>query len=254
MVHVREIAARLANELVAASGRAASRSIQHLVVAQSGIELEHHVEVRVEAAGRHHDGFALDRDRLAGPGIAAFEARDAAALEAEPGDLRLGNDLAALAAEAFDQMGHQAETVALGPGPAQHRVALLHFQVGPASRRGLRPSDRDRAGCARCSSAPRRRRPTDLPTSIQSSKARSGVSWMPFCLLQRRADDQAAASGDDGRSAGLGVFLERDGARSGIPRLDAGRNAGGARANDRDVGLVLHDTLIRAGCALPLLR
>ena len=58
-------------------------------------------------------------------------------------------------------------------------------------------------------------------------------------LLQRRADDQAAAAGDDGRAAGLGVLLEGDGARSGIAGLDAGRHAGAARANDRDVGLVL---------------
>ena len=57
--------------------------------------------------------------------------------------------------------------------------------------------------------------------------------------LQWRPDDQAAASGDDGRTAELGVLLERDGARSCIKGLDAGCHAGAACANDRDVGLVL---------------
>ena len=65
------------------------------------------------------------------------------------------------------------------------------------------------------------------------------MSWMPFFCLQRRADDQAAAAGDDGRTAGLGALLEGDGARARIARLDAGRHTGAAGADDRDVGLVL---------------
>ena len=67
------------------------------------------------------------------------------------------------------------------------------------------------------------------------------MSWMPLLLLQRRADDQAAAAGDDGRTAGLGALLEGDGARACFACLDAGRDAGAARANDGDVGLVLRD-------------
>ena len=57
--------------------------------------------------------------------------------------------------------------------------------------------------------------------------------------LQWRPDDQAAASGDDGCAAELGVLLEDDGARSGITGLDAGGHTGAACTNDRDVGLVL---------------
>ena len=57
--------------------------------------------------------------------------------------------------------------------------------------------------------------------------------------LQRRPDDQAAASRDDRCTAELGVLLEDDGARSCIKGLDAGCHAGGACPNDRDVGLVL---------------
>ena len=64
---------------------------------------------------------------------------------------------------------------------------------------------------------------------------------MPFCLLQRRADDQAAAAGDDGRAARLGAVLEGDDARPGVAGLDARRHTGAARANDGDVGLVLPD-------------
>ena len=81
--------------------------------------------------GRHDDGLAAHGHRLASPGIAALQACDAAVLEPEPRDLRVGNDLAVLLAEPFDEAGHQAETVALGAGPALHRVALLDFHVDP---------------------------------------------------------------------------------------------------------------------------
>jgi hypothetical protein len=64
----------------------------------------------------------------------------------------------------------------------------------------------------------------------------------PVLLLQWRSDNQAAASGDDGRTAGFGALLEDDGVRSCIAGLDAGRYTGAACANDRDVGLVLLDT------------
>ena len=60
-------------------------------------------------------------------------------------------------------------------------------------------------------------------------------------LLQRGADDQAAAAGNDGRAAKLGALLENDGARSLVERLDAGGDAGAARADDCNVGLVLPD-------------
>jgi hypothetical protein len=61
-------------------------------------------------------------------------------------------------------------------------------------------------------------------------------------LLQRRADDQAAAARDDGRAAELGVLFENEDARARVARLDAGRDARAAGADDRDVGLVLLNT------------
>src|SRR5262249_23986902 len=118
VVHVREIAAHLANEFVPGSRRAAPGSFQDPVVSESGIKLEHHLEVRVEATGCYHNSLAADGDRLTGLGIATFQTADTAALEPQRRDLRLGNDLAALLTEAFDEVSHQAQTVALGPGPA----------------------------------------------------------------------------------------------------------------------------------------
>ena len=44
-----------------------------------------------------------------------------------------------LLAEAFDEAGHQAQTVALGPGPAQHGVALLDFHVDPLHAEAFGP-------------------------------------------------------------------------------------------------------------------
>ena len=109
------------------------------MVPESRIELEHHLEVRIETAGRHHDGLAADRHRLTGLGIAAFQAGDAASLEPQPRDLCLGNDLAALVTEAFDEMSHQAQTVALGPGPAHYGVAFLDFEIDPLHAEAFGP-------------------------------------------------------------------------------------------------------------------
>ena len=241
VVHVGEIAARLANELVSATGRAASRSFQHLVVLESGIELEHHVDVRVEAAGRHDDGLAAHGHRLAGLGMAALQAGDAAVLEREPSDLGLGNDLAALLAEAVDEAGHQAETIALGPGPAVHGVALLDLHVDPLHAEAFGPVIEIMQRVLDVVTGPdhvgRRTAPRDPVLEGQVGGVVDAV--LP---LQRRPDDQAAAAGDDGRAARLGVVLEGDGARSGIAGLDAGRHTGGTRADDGDVGLVVLGT------------
>ena len=69
--------------------------------------------------------------------------------------------------------------------------------------------------------------------------------------LQRRPDDQAAAAGDDGRAARAGRPCSKAMARApGVAGLDAGRHAGGARADDGDVGLVVlwHLPLAKAPC------
>ena len=163
---------------------------------------------------------------------------------AEPGDLGLGNDLAALLAEAVDQVGHQAEPVALGPGPAQHGVALLDFHVDPLHAEAFGPVIEIVQGVLDVVAGPdhvgRRTAPRDPVLEGQVGRVVDAV-----LLLQRRADDQAAAAGDDGRTAGLGALLEGDGARSCIAGLDAGRHTGAARADDGDVGFVLLDTCHR---------
>jgi hypothetical protein len=231
----------LANEFVPGSRRAAPGSFQDLVVSESGIELEHHLEVRVEATGCHHDSLAADGDRLASLGITTFQTGDAAALEPQRRNLRLGNDLAALLTEAFDEVSHQAQTVALGPGPAPHGVAFLGFEVDPLHAEAFGPvveivervldvvAGPDRVG--------RRTSPFDPVLEGQVGCVMDAV-----LQLQWRSDDQTATSGYDGRTAGFGALLEGDGARSRIASLDAGRHTGAACTNDRDVGLVLLDT------------
>ena len=211
------------------------------MVSESGFELEHHLEVRVEATGCHHDGLAADGDRLTGLGIATFQTGDAAALEPQCRDLRLGNDLAALRTEAFDEVSHQAQTVALGPRPAQHGVAFLGFEVDPPHAEAFGPvveivervldvvAGPDRVG--------RRTSPFDPVLEGQV-----GCILDTVLLLQWRSDDQTATSGDDGRTAGFGALLEGDGARSRIAGLDTGRHTGPACANDRNVGRILLDT------------
>src|SRR5262249_6085718 len=139
MVHVRKIAAHLANEFVPASRRAAPRPFQNLVIREIRIELEHHLQVRVEATGRHYDGLAADGHRLTGLGAATVEAGHAAALEPQPCDFRLRNDLAALLTEAFDEATHQAQAVELGPRPAQRGVAFLGFEVDPLHAEAFGP-------------------------------------------------------------------------------------------------------------------
>src|SRR5262249_54399223 len=89
--------------------------------------------------GRHHDGPAADRHPLTGLGVATVQAGDAVALEPQPGDFRLGNDLAALLTEAFDEASHQAQAAALGPRPAQRGVAFLGFEVGPLHAEAFGP-------------------------------------------------------------------------------------------------------------------
>ena len=204
----------------------------------AGLYSEHHIEVRVEAAGRHDHGLASDGHGLAGPGVAALQAGDAAALEAEPGDLRLGNDLAAALAEACDKSAHQAQTVALGPGPALHGVALLDFHVDPLHAQAFGPVIEVMEAVLDVVAGPdhvgRRTSPLDPVVERQVRRVADAV-----LRLQRRPDDQAAASGDNGRPAGLGVLLEHDGARSCITGLDARCHTGAPCPNDRDVGLVL---------------
>ena len=161
--------------------------------------------------------------------------------EAERRDLGLGNDLAALLAEVVDEVGHQAQPVALGPGPAQHGVAFLDFQVDPLHAHAFGPVIEIVQGVLDVVAGPdfvgRRTAPRDPVVEGEVGGVMDAV-----LLLQRRSDDQAAAAGDDGRTARLGAFLEGDGAGSGLARLDACRHTGGTRANDGDIGLVLRDT------------
>ena len=147
-------------------------------------------------------------------------------------------------------MRHQAQAVALGSGPAQHRVALLRFQVGPAHAEGFGPVIEIVKGVVDVITRPDR---IDGRTSPFDPVVEGEVGRVMDAsgLLHGRADDQAAASGDDGRSARLGVFLERNGARSGLPRLDAGRNAGGAGANQCDSVWYCMTLFIRAGRRSP---
>ena len=56
-------------------------------------------------------------------------------------------------------------------------------------------------------------------------------------LLQRRADDTAAATRNDARTTKLGGLLERNRACAGIARLDSACHAGAARTDYRDVRL-----------------
>jgi hypothetical protein len=210
------------------------------VVAERGTVFEHHVEVRVEAAGRHHHRFAADRHRLTGAEIAALQASDAATLEPQSRDLRLGNDLAAFVAEAFDEVSHQAQAVAIRPGPAQHRVALLDLQIDPFHAERLGPVievvERMLDVIAGPDLVGRRTAPCDPVLERQVGRVLDAV-----LLLQWRSDDQAAAAGDNGRAAKLGALLECDGARPRVAGLDAGRHAGAAGANDRHIGFVLPD-------------
>ena len=200
--------------------------------------LKHHLEVRVEASGRHDDGLASDGHALAGAVVAALQAGDAATLEAEPRDLRLGHDLAASLAEACDESGHQAQTVVLGPGPALHGVALLDFHVDPLHAEAFGPVIEIVEAVLDVVAGPdhvgRRTSPLDPVLEGQVGRVVDAV-----LRLQWRPDDQAAASGDDGRTAELGILLEHDGARACIKGLDASCHTGAACPNDRDVGLVL---------------
>src|SRR5262249_38444552 len=162
----------------------------------------------------------------------------AAVLAREPGDLGRRDDLAALGEETVDQPGHQALAVALGARPAQHRVPLLDLEVDPFRAEALGPMIEIVQRVLDVVAGPdlvgRRAAPRD---PVAEGEVRRIVDAM--LLLQRRADDQAAAARDDRRAAGLAVALERDRAGAGVARLDAGRNAGGAGADDRNVGLVL---------------
>ena len=240
VIHVREIAADLPHHLVAGSGGIAPGAFQDHVVAERRIELNHHVAVRVEAAGRHHHGLAFHRHRLAGLGVASFKAGDAAVGAGQPRDLGVGDDLAALLAEAVDQMRHQAEAVAVASCPAHHRVAFLLLQVGPCGAQAFGPVieivQTVLDVVARPHLVGRRTAPTH---PIVERQVRRVVDAVLF--LQRRTDDQAAAARDDGGAARFGVLLECDGASTGVARLNAGRNAGTSAPNDGNISFVVFD-------------
>jgi hypothetical protein len=228
----------LRDEFVSASNGAAAGSNQDLLISQGGRVFQHHLKIRIEAPRCYDDGFAAHLDRLAGFGATALQADDAAVLAQQAGNFGLRNNLAALCAEAFNELRRQSKTAALRPRPAQHRVALLEFQISPFHAEPFGPVIKivqtvldviarpDRiGGCA----APR----------DPVAEGKIGGIMNATVLLQRRAYDQAAAAGCNRGAAGLGIHLEGDGARTCVARLDAGRHAGAARADDGDVGLVL---------------
>ena len=239
MVHVREVAADLFDHAVAVAVRAETRALQHAVRLQLRLRFKNHLDIRVEAAGRHHDGLRHHLDFLAGLRVAALEAGDAAAVVThQGGDLGIGDQLAALAAIGRDQPRHQAEAALVGARPTDDGVALLRLGVDPFDAMALAPVIEVVQRVLDVEARPLLIRRGSAPLHPVVERE-IGCVDNAHLLLQRRADDQAAPARDDRSPSRIGAFFERHHARAIFERVEPRSDSSSATADDGDVGFVL---------------
>src|SRR5262249_5787581 len=161
----------------------------------------HHVEVRVEAAGRYDDGLAADLSRLAGPDVCRADARDTPVVTQDLLGARPGEDRhSGTRLHRANQRRHETQAVAIRTMPAEHAFAFLELEVDPLRAVPFRPEIEIVQRVLDVVAGPRLvgipAAPCDPVLERQLGRVADPQGFLPW-----RPHDEAAAAGGRGGSA-----------------------------------------------------